>query len=55
MSQDDKLADRVRELLSATTSNITEKKMFGGLCFMVNDKMCAGVKPGRLMVRIDPA
>lgn len=55
MSQDDKLADRVRELLSATTNNITEKKMFGGLCFMVNDKMCAGVKPGRLMVRIDPA
>ena len=28
--------------------------MFGGLCFMVNDKMCIGVEKERLMVRIDP-
>lgn len=29
--------------------------MFGGLCFMVNDKMCLGVEKDRLMVRLDPA
>jgi TfoX/Sxy family transcriptional regulator of competence genes len=29
--------------------------MFGGLCFMVNDKMCVGVEKERLMLRIDPA
>lgn len=29
--------------------------MFGGLCFMVNDKMCLGVEQERIMVRIDPA
>ena len=29
--------------------------MFGGLCFMVNDKMCVGVEMDRLMVRFDPA
>ena len=28
--------------------------MFGGLCFMVNDKMCVGVEQNRLMVRLDP-
>jgi TfoX/Sxy family transcriptional regulator of competence genes len=28
--------------------------LFGGLCFMVNDKMCVGVETERLMVRIDP-
>ena len=29
--------------------------MFGGLCFMVNDKMCIGVEKERLMIRLDPA
>lgn len=55
MAYNEKLADRVREILSAATSNIVEKKMFGGLCFMVNDKMCIGVRPDKMMVRIDPA
>lgn len=55
MAYNEKLADRVREILSATTTNIVEKKMFGGLCFMVNDKMCVGVRPDKMMVRIDPA
>jgi TfoX/Sxy family transcriptional regulator of competence genes len=34
---------------------VEEKKMFGGLCFMVNGKMCVGVEQERLMVRLDPA
>jgi len=55
MSYDEKLADRVRELIAATHHITEEKKMFGGLCFMVNDKMCIGVESERIMVRLDPA
>ena len=54
MPYDEKLANRIRELIAATHSNIEEKKMFGGLCFMVNDKMCVGVESERLMIRFDP-
>jgi len=55
MAYNEKLADRVREIISATHKITEEKKMFGGLCFMVNDKMCIGVEKERLMVRFDPA
>lgn len=55
MSFNEKLADRVRELIFLTHKNVEEKRMFGGLCFMVNDKMCVGVEQERLMVRLDPA
>jgi len=55
MSYNEKLADRTRELIAAAESNVEEKKMFGGLCFMVNGKMCIGVEKERLMVRLDPA
>ena len=44
-----------RELIAQTQKNVEEKAMFGGLCFMVNDKMCIGVEKERLMVRLDPA
>jgi len=54
MAYDEQLANRVRELIAETHRNIEEKKMFGGLCFMVNDKMCVGVEKERLMLRIDP-
>ena len=54
MSYNEKLADRTREIISQTHKNVEEKKMFGGLCFMVNDKMCIGVEKERLMVRLDP-
>jgi TfoX/Sxy family transcriptional regulator of competence genes len=55
MAFDEKMADRVRELITAVQDKVEEKKMFGGLCFMVNDKMCIGVETNRLMVRFDPA
>lgn len=55
MSYNEKLADRTREIIALTHKNVEEKKMFGGLCFMVNDKMCVGVEKERLMVRLDPA
>lgn len=54
MAYNEKLADRVRELIAPTHKITEEKKMFGGLCFMVNDKMCVGVEEERLMVRLDP-
>ena len=55
MAYNEKLADRIREMISLTHKNVEEKTMFGGLCFMVNDKMCVGVEKDRLMVRLDPA
>ncbi len=54
MAYNEKLADRVREIIAVTHNNIEEKKMFGGLCFMVNGKMCVGVESERLMVRLNP-
>ena len=54
MAYNEKLADRVREIIYLTHKITEEKKMFGGLCFMVNDKMCVGVEKDRMMVRIDP-
>src|ERR1043165_3482756 len=54
MGYNETLANRVRELIADREKNIEEKKMFGGLCFMVNDKMTVGVEATRLMVRFDP-
>ncbi len=55
MAYNEKLADRVRALIAETENNVVEKKMFGGLCFMLNDKMCVGVEKDRLMVRLNPS
>src|SRR6478609_2673846 len=54
MAFDENLANKIREIISLKHKSIEEKKMFGGLCFMVNDKMCVGVEKERLMLRIDP-
>jgi TfoX/Sxy family transcriptional regulator of competence genes len=54
MAYNEKLADRTREIICLSHKNVEEKKMFGGLCFMVNGKMCVGVEQERLMVRLDP-
>jgi TfoX/Sxy family transcriptional regulator of competence genes len=53
MAYNEKLADRVREALS-DESNVAEKKMFRGITFMVNDKMCISVSGDELMLRLDP-
>lgn len=53
MAYDEKLAYRVRELLQ-NKRRVEEKKMMGGLTFMVNDKMCVGILNDDLMVRINP-
>ncbi len=59
MAYSEYLVDRVRQRLG-NQSSVVEKKMMGGLVFMVNDKMCIGIdidkKTGedRLMARLGP-
>jgi len=53
MAYNESLADRVKQILDTRKVKYTEKKMFGGLCFLVDDKMLMGVEKERLMVRID--
>ena len=55
MAFNEKIAHTIRQLFSLTENEVEEKRMFGGLCFMVNGKMCVGVEKDRLMVRLDPA
>lgn len=47
------LADRIREQLQHL-DGIEEKEMMGGLCFMLNDKMCVGIIKDEMMCRLDP-
>ena len=54
MAFSEKLADRIRVGLSHLPK-VEEKKMFGGLAFMVDNKMCITVGADRIMCRIDPA
>ena len=53
MTYNEKLADRVRNTL-AGCKGLTEKKMFGGISFMLNGKMCCGVVKEDLVVRVGP-
>jgi hypothetical protein len=54
MAYDEKLAGRVRTFFKEQAVSFEEKRMMGGLCFMVDGKMCVGVEKTRLMARIDP-
>lgn len=53
MAYDERLAARVRQFFDQRVA-YEEKRMMGGLCFMVDGKMCVGVEKQRLMARIDP-
>lgn len=53
MAYNEKLVDRIREALVDVPKTI-EKNMFGGVCFMVNNKMCVGVVKDEMMCRINP-
>ncbi len=52
MTDDELLAGRIRVLLSAR-KGLSERNMFGGVCFMINGNMCAGTWKGSLIVRLD--
>lgn len=52
MAYDEKTADRIRGLLSSRRG-VVERKMMGGLCFMVNGHMCCAVSSqGGLLIRV---
>jgi len=54
MAYDEELAHRVRELM-ADEPGLTEKRMFGGLAFLLDGNMSVGISSqGGLMVRVDP-
>ncbi len=54
MAYNEKITNRVRAALAHIT-NVEEKKMFGGIAFMVDEKLCITVGDDEIMCRIDPA
>ena len=55
MAYDEELADRIREL-AAGEPGLTEKKMFGGLAFLIGGNMAVAASgQGGVLVRVDPA
>jgi TfoX/Sxy family transcriptional regulator of competence genes len=54
VAYDEDLADRIRELIGAAP-DLTEKKMFGGLAFLIDGNMAVAASGrGGVMVRVDP-
>lgn len=51
MAYDEGLAERLRVALD-DQRGVSEKKMFGGLCFLIDGKMCCGIVKDELMVRV---
>jgi hypothetical protein len=51
MPYDDKLANRVRKILEKI-DGLSEKKMFGGICFLINGNMALGLVNDDLMIRV---
>jgi TfoX/Sxy family transcriptional regulator of competence genes len=55
MAYDEELADRIRELLGGE-AGLTEKKMFGGLAFLIGGNMAVAASgQGGVLVRVDPS
>jgi hypothetical protein len=52
MAYDEGLAERIREILG---DDVAEKRMFGGICFLSQGRMIAGIIADRLMARVGPA
>jgi len=50
----DLLFERIRNILIVREVDWIEKKMMGGITFMIDDKMCFGTYKGGLLCRIDP-
>jgi len=53
LAYSEKLVKRVRQILEPT-EGVTERKMFGGVAFMINGNMCCGVSEEELMLRLGP-
>ena len=54
MAYNENLTARIREAL-AHLPNVEEKRMFRGVTFMINDKMCISAGDTKIMCRIDPS
>ena len=54
MAFDEGLAERIRGALAAR-SDVEERRMFGGICFLVAGKMACAVMGDELLVRVEPA
>lgn len=52
MAYSEELALRIGTILYQKNISFIEKKMFGGLAFMINDKMCVGIVKDELMLRV---
>jgi hypothetical protein len=52
MAFDEALGERIRKVLGKT-KGLAEKKMFGGLAFLINGNMCVGVHQDSMIVRLD--
>jgi TfoX/Sxy family transcriptional regulator of competence genes len=53
MAYDEALAQRIRTAL-LTVPQVDERKMFGGITFMVSNQMCCGVLKDELIVKVGP-
>ena len=51
-TDDEALIERIRPILKRQ-KGASEKRMFGGICFMINGNMCVGSWKGSLIVRLD--
>ena len=51
MAYNEKVAERIREIFKGR-KDIQEKKMFGGIAFMLGGNMCCGIVDDRLMLRL---
>lgn len=55
MAYDETLAERIREIIGDIDGEVTERKMFGGLAFMLNGHMFTGIVGDELMLRLGDA
>ena len=54
MAYDEYLSERINRVFKEKRVNFEAKKMMGGLCYLVDEKMCVGIVKEKLMVRLDP-
>ena len=54
MAYNDFLEDRIEQIFKSKNVPFYSKKMFGGLCFMVDNKMCLGILKEEIMARVGP-
>jgi TfoX/Sxy family transcriptional regulator of competence genes len=54
MAYNEYLADRISQFFKEKSIPFEAKKMMGGLCFMIDNKMCVGVNKDEIMARLNP-